>query len=217
MARKPRNGFSAQKFLTQSGPGKTFQRWSPKHTVFLQGDKADAVYYIQEGKVKLTVLSTQGKEAVVGVLAAENFFGEQCLTGQIVRTTTATVLEDARIVRIARTRMIETLRDEPVFSALFMKYLLSHSLRVEEDLVDQLFNSSEKRLARVLLLLANFGKKSKPQTTIANVNQAMLADMIGTTRPRVNFFMNKFRKLGFLEYNGTLRVHSSLLNVVLHD
>jgi CRP-like cAMP-binding protein len=165
----------------------------------------------------LTVLSTQGKEAVVGVLAAENFFGEQCLTGQTVRTTTATVLEDARIVRIARTKMIETLRDEPVFSALFMKYLLSHSLRVEEDLVDQLFNSSEKRLARVLLLLANFGKKSKPQTTIANVNQAMLADMIGTTRPRVNFFMNKFRKLGFLEYNGTLRVHSSLLNVVLHD
>ena len=217
MARKPRNGFSAQKFLTDPGPGKTFQRWSPKHTVFLQGDKADAVYYIQAGKVKLTVLSSQGKEAVVGVLAAENFFGEQCLTGQTVRTTTATVLEDARIVRIARTKMIETLRDEPVFSALFMKYLLSHSLRVEEDLVDQLFNSSEKRLARVLLLLANFGKKSKPQTTIANVNQAMLADMIGTTRPRVNFFMNKFRKLGFLEYNGTLRVHSSLLNVVLHD
>jgi CRP/FNR family cyclic AMP-dependent transcriptional regulator len=135
------------------------------------------------------------------VLAAENFFGEQCLTGQTVRTT-ATVLEDARIVRIARTKMIETLRDEPVFSALFMKYLLSHSLRVEEDLVDQLFNSSEKRLARVFLLLANFGKKSKPQTTIANVNQAMLADMIGTTRPR---------------NNGTLRVHSSLLNVVLHD
>lgn len=217
MARKPCNGFSAQKFLTQPGSGKTFERWSPKHTVFLQGDKADAVYYIQAGKVKLTVLSSQGKEAVVGVLAAENFFGEQCLTGQTVRTTTATVLEDARIVRIARTKMIETLRDEPVFSALFMKYLLSHSLRVEEDLVDQLFNSSEKRLARVLLLLANFGKKSKPQTTIANVNQAMLADMIGTTRPRVNFFMNKFRKLGFLEYNGTLRVHSSLLNVVLHD
>ena len=217
MARKPRNEFSAQKFLTQPGPGKTFQRWSPKQTVFLQGDKADAVYYIQEGKVKLTVLSSQGKEAVVGVLAAENFFGEQCLTGQTVRTTTATVLEEARIVRITRAKMIETLRDEPVFSAVFMKYLLSHSLRIEEDLVDQMFNSSEKRLARVLLLLANFGKKSKPQTTIANVNQAMLADMIGTTRPRVNFFMNKFRKLGFLEYNGILRVHSSLLNVVLHD
>src|SRR5688572_3421892 len=217
MARKPCNGFSAQKFLTQPGSGKTFQRWSPKHTVFLQGDKADAVYYIQAGKVKLTVISSQGKEAVVGVLAAEHFFGEQCLTGQVVRTTTATVLEQARIVRIARTNMIETLRAESGFSALFLKYVLSHSLRLEEDLVDQMFNSSEKRLARVLLLLANFGKKGKPQTTIPHVNQALLADMIGTTRPRVNFFMNKFRKLGFLEYNGTLRVHSSLLNVVLHD
>jgi CRP/FNR family cyclic AMP-dependent transcriptional regulator len=206
MAGQPRSGFSAQRFLTQPGPGKTFKSWPSKRTVFSQGDKADAVYYIQAGKVKLTVVSSQGKEAVVGVLAAEHFFGEQCLTGQTVRTITATVLEEARIVRIARTKMIETLREEPAFSALFMKYLLSHSLRVEEDLVDQMFNSSEKRLARVLLLLANFGKK---------IN--LLADMIGTTRPRVNFFMNKFRKLGFLEYNGTLRVHSSLLNVVLHD
>ena len=217
MAGQPRSGFSAQRFLTQPGPGKTFKSWPSKRTVFSQGDKADAVYYIQAGKVKLTVVSSQGKEAVVGGLAAEHFFGEQCLTGQTVRTITATVLEEARIVRIARTKMIETLREEPAFSALFMKYLLSHSLRVEEDLVDQMFNSSEKRLARVLLLLANFGKKNKTLTTIANVNQAMLADMIGTTRPRVNFFMNKFRKLGFLEYNGTLRVHSSLLNVVLHD
>ena len=217
MARKPPSGFSAQRFLAQPGHGKTVKNWPPKHTVFSQGDKADAVYFIREGKVKLTVVSAQGKEAVVGVLAAEHFFGEQCLTGQTVRTTTATVIEEACIVRIARSKMVETLRDEPAFSATFMKYILSHSLRLEEDLVDQMFNSSEKRLARVLLLLANFGKKSKPQTTIANVNQAMLADMIGTTRPRVNFFMNKFRKLGFLEYNGTLRVHSSLLNVVLHD
>jgi CRP/FNR family cyclic AMP-dependent transcriptional regulator len=217
MARQPRSGFSAQRFLTQPGPGKTFQSWPAKHTVFSQGDKADAVYYIQEGKIKLTVVSSQGKEAVVGVLAAEHFFGEQCLTGQNVRTTTATVLEEACIVRIARAKMIETLREAPVFSALLLKYVLSHSLRMQEDLVDQLFNSSEKRLARVLLLLANFGKKGKPQTTIPHVNQALLADMIGTTRPRVNFFMNKFRKLGFLEYNGTLRVHSSLLNVVLHD
>jgi len=165
----------------------------------------------------LTVVSDQGKEAVVRVLGAQHFVGEQCLSGQAVRTTTATVLEEARVVRIARTTMIETLREEPAFSALFMRYVLSQSLRLEEDLVDQIFNSSEKRLARVLLLLANFGKKTKPQTTIANVNQAMLADMIGTTRPRVNFFMNKFRKLGFLDYNGTLRVNSSLLNVVLHD
>ena len=217
MARKPPSGFSAHRFLTQSGSGKTFKIWPPKHTVFSQGDKADAVFYVQEGKVKLTVVSAQGKEAVVGVLAAEHFFGEQCLTGQTVRTTTATVLEEARIIRIARSKMIETLREEPAFSAIFVKYLLSHSLRVEEDLVDQLFNSSEKRLARVLLLLANFGKTSKPQTTIAHVNQAMLAEMIGTTRPRVNFFMNKFKKLGFVDYNGTLRVHGSLLNVVLHD
>jgi CRP/FNR family transcriptional regulator, cyclic AMP receptor protein len=159
MAGQPRSGFSAQRFLTQPGPGKTFKSWPSKRTVFSQGDKADAVYYIQAGKVKLTVVSSQGKEAVVGVLAAEHFFGEQCLTGQTVRTITATVLEEARIVRIARTKMIETLREEPAFSALFMKYLLSHSLRVEEDLVDQMFNSSEKRLARVLLLLANFGKK----------------------------------------------------------
>jgi CRP/FNR family cyclic AMP-dependent transcriptional regulator len=217
MARKLRSGFSSQRFLTQPGPGKTFKSWPAKHTVFSQGDKADAVYYILEGKIKLTVVSSQGKEAVVGVLAAGHFFGEQCLTGQGVRTTTATVLEEGRAVRIARTKMIETLREEPAFSALLLKYVLSHSVRMEEDLVDQLFNSSEKRLARVLLLLANFGKKDKPQTTIPHVNQALLADMIGTTRPRVNFFMNKFRKLGFLEYNGTLRVHSSLLNVVLHD
>lgn len=217
MARKPRTGFSAHSFLTQPGPGKTFTSWPPKHTVFSQGDKADAVYYLQDGKVKLTVVSSQGKEAVVGVLAAEQFFGEHCLTGQTVRTTTATVLEEARGVRITRTKMIETLREESTFNALFMKYLLSHSLRIEEDLVDQLFNSSEKRLARVLLLLANFGKPGKPLTTITNVDQAMLAEMIGTTRPRVNYFMNKFRKLGFLDYNGTLRVHSSLLNVVLHD
>jgi CRP/FNR family transcriptional regulator, cyclic AMP receptor protein len=165
----------------------------------------------------LTTVSAQGKEAVVGIVAAEHFFGEQCLTGQSVRTTTATVIEEARIIRIARSKMIETLRQEPAFNALFMKYLLFHSLRVEEDLVDQMFNSSEKRLARVLLLLANFGKKGKPLTTITHVNQAMLADMIGTTRPRVDYFMNKFRKLGFLDYNGSLRVHSSLLNVVLHE
>lgn len=217
MARKPRTGFSAQSFLTQPGPGKTFQSWPPKHTVFSQGDKADAVYYLQDGKVKLTVVSAQGKEAVVGVLGAQQFFGEHCLTGQTVRTTTATVLEAARGVRIARSKMVEILRNDSAFSALFMKYLLSHSLRIEEDLVDHLFNSSEKRLARLLLLLANFGKQGKPQATITHLNQAMLADMIGTTRPRVNHFMNKFRKLGFLDYNGGLRVHNSLLNVVLHD
>ena len=217
MAQKRSRGFSSHAFLTLPGPGKTIKTYSPKHAIFSQGDNADAVYYLQEGKVKLTVVSAEGKEAVVAILEREHFFGEQCLTGQTVRTATATVLEEARVLRITQGRMIQTLRDEPTFNALFLKYVLSHSLRVEEDLVDQLFNSSEKRLARVLLLLANFGKKGKPQPTVPHVNQAMLAEMIGTTRPRVNFFMNKFRKLGFVDYNGTLVVHSSLLNVVLHD
>jgi len=217
MARKPRRTFSSQSFLAHAGPGKTLVQCPKNYTIFSQGDKASAVYYVRAGKVKLTVLSDQGKEAVVAILEAEHFFGEQCLTGQAVRTTTSTALDDATILRIDQETMVRALREEPAFSELFLKYLLSHSLRVEEDLVDQLFNSSEKRLARVLLLLANFGKKGKPQTTLGHVSQEMLADMIGTTRPRVNFFMNKFRKLGFVDYNGTLRVHSSLLNVVLHD
>lgn len=216
MAQKPRPD-NSQSFLARIGHGKKLLKYTQKQRIFSQGDKADAVFYIQAGKVKLTVLSAQGKEAVIAILETGQFFGEQCLAGQIVRTATATVLEDAQVLRIAQETMIRVLREEPSFSALFLKYVLSHSMRVEEDLVDQLFNSSEKRLARVLLLLANFGKKGKPQPTIAHVNQDMLADMIGTTRPRVNFFMNKFRKLGFVDYNGTLRVHSSLLNVVLHD
>jgi CRP/FNR family transcriptional regulator, cyclic AMP receptor protein len=185
--------------------------------IFAQGDKANAVYYIQAGKVKLTVVSDQGKEAVVAILEPEQFFGEQILTGQRVRTMTATVLEEATILRIEQETMVNILREEPRFTELFLKYLLSRSLRIEEDLVDQLFNSSEKRLARVLLLLANFGKKGKTQPTLPHVNHELLAEMIGTTRPRVNYFMNKFRKLGFLDYDGTLHVNSSLLNVVLHD
>jgi CRP/FNR family transcriptional regulator, cyclic AMP receptor protein len=217
MARKPRQGFNSQSFLTHTGPGKKLLRCPQKQTIFSQGDQADAVFYVQEGKVKLTVLSSQGKEAVLAILETGHFFGEQCLTGQTVRTTTATVLEGALVLRITQETMVRVLREEPTFNALFLKYILSHSMRVEEDLVDQLFNSSEKRLARVLLLLANFGKKGKPQPTVPHVSQEMLADMIGTTRPRVNYFMNKFRKLGFVDYNGTLRVHSSLLNVVLHD
>ena len=212
-----RRKFNSQSFLARPGPGKTVLKCPKKYTIFSQGEKANAVFYVQAGKVKLTVLSDQGKEAVVAILDAGDFFGEQCLTGQLVRTATATALEDATILRIAQDTMVRTLREEPSFNELFLKYVLSHSLRVEEDLVDQLFNSSEKRLARVLLLLANFGKKGKPQTTLAPVSQDMLADMIGTTRPRVNFFMNKFKKLGFVEYNGTLRVNSSLLNIVLHD
>jgi|SRR5690349_18121738 len=217
MARKSRLSFNPETFLARPGPGKTLVKCPKKYTIFAQGDKASAVYYVLAGKVKLTVLSDQGKEAVVAILEPGHFFGEQCLTGQIVRTTTATAIEDARILRVAQETMVRILREEPDFSGFFLKYILSHSLRVEEDLVDQLFNSSEKRLARVLLLLANFGKKGKPQPTLPHVNQDMLADMIGTTRPRVNFFMNKFRKLGFVDYNGILRVNSSLLNIVLHD
>ncbi|HEY6085254.1 MAG TPA: Crp/Fnr family transcriptional regulator, partial [Nitrospira sp.] len=208
MPRTSRQSFKSQSFLTRSGPGKTLLKCPKKYTIFSQGEKASAVFYVQAGKVKLTVLSDQGKEAVVAVLNAGDFFGEQCLTGQLVRTATATVLEDATILRIAQETMVRILREEPSFNEVFLKYMLSHSRRIEEDLIDQLFNSSEKRLARVLLLLANFGKKGKPQTSLAHVTQDMLADMIGTTRPRVNFFMNKFRKLGFIDYDGTLHVHS---------
>ncbi len=209
--------FNSYAFLASTGPGKKLITFVPKERVFSQGDRADAVYYLQQGTVKLSVLSPQGREAVVAVLKKEHFFGEQCLSGHALRTMSATVLDEAVVLRIAQAKMIQVLQNEPSFAELFLKYVLSHSMRVEEDLVDHLFNSSEKRLARVLLLLANFGKKGKPQPTIPHVNQEMLAEMIGTTRPRVNYFMNKFRKLGFVEYNGTLRVHSSLLNVVLHD
>ena len=217
MARKGPKPFSSQAFLSNPGPGKKLLTFEPKQKVFSQGDRAEAVFYIQQGTVKLSVLSPQGKEAVVAVLKKEHFFGEQCLSGHSVQSMNATVIDHAVFLRITKAKMTQVLQEEPTFSELFLKYVLSHSMRVEEDLVDQLFNSSEKRLARVLLLLANFGKKGKPQLTIPHVTQEMLADMIGTTRPRVNFFMNKFRQLGFIEYNGTLQVHSSLLNVVLHD
>jgi CRP-like cAMP-binding protein len=175
------------------------------------------VFYIQAGKVKLTVVSQQGKEAVVAILERAAFFGESCLAGQAIRTSTATAMEDSSIVRIDKEAMISVLHEEPTFAELFMAYLLAHTIRIEEDLVDHLFNSSEKRLARVLLLLARFGKEGKPETVIAKISQETLAEMIGTTRSRVSFFMNKFRKLGFIDYNGELHVHSSLLNVILHD
>lgn len=197
---------------------------SPKNQIlFSQGDTTDAVFYIQSGKVKVTVLSEHGKEAVVAILERGAFLGESCLVGQIIRTATATTLEDSRILRIEKATMLCMLQEQPRFSEAFMSYLLTHSIRVQEDLVDQLFNSSEKRLARALLLLAHFGKEGKPETVIAKISQETLAEMVGTTRSRVSFFMNKFRKLGFIDYkggsrlNGGLHVHSSLLNVVLHD
>ncbi len=175
------------------------------------------MFYIQAGKVKLSVVSPRGKEAVVAILEQGSFFGESCLAGQIVRTATVTALEDCTVVRIDKGAMIRVLHDEPTFAELFMTYLLTHSIRIQEDLVDQLFNSIEKRLASALLLMAHFGKDGKPKPVIAKVNQETLAEMIGTTRSRVSYFMNKFRKLGFISYNGGMHVHSSLLNIVLHD
>ena len=217
MASNRTTGFNPKTFLAKVGNGKT-SLVSPKHhRIFSQGDAADAVFFIQAGKVKLSVVSQQGKEAVLALLEPGAFFGESCLVGQLVRTASAFAAEATSVVRIDKEAMIAVLHKEPAFSELFMSYLLSHNMRIEEDLVDQLFNSSEKRLARVLLLLAHFGKEGKPETVIPKISQGTLAEMIGTTRSRVSFFMNKFRKMGFIKYNGKLHVHSSLLNVVLHD
>ena len=209
--------FNPQKFLRQVGSGKTSLTSTKKQIVFSQGDAADAVFYIQAGKIKLTVVSPQGKEAVVAMLEPGSFFGEGCLAGQLVCMTTATAMEDSTLARIDKQAMIHTLQDDPTFSALFLTYLLARNIRIQEDLVDQLFNSSEKRLARILLLMAHFGKEGKPETVIPKISQETLAEMIGTTRSRVSFFLNRFRKLGFVHTNGGLHVHSSLLNIILHD
>ena len=203
--------------LAKAGEGRAASGYASGQVIFAQGDPADAVFYVQTGRVKLTIVSGQGKEEVVGIYSATDFFGEASLAGQPLRIATATAMSECLIVRLAKSAMIRMLHDEPTFSELFVAHLLSRNIRVEADLVDQLFNSSEKRLARVLLLLANFGKEGKPEAVIPNITQETLAEMIGTTRSRVSFFMNKFRKLGFIEYNGKLSVHSSLLNVVLHD
>jgi CRP/FNR family cyclic AMP-dependent transcriptional regulator len=204
-------------FLAKVGAGRTMAKFSKNQKLFAQGDAADAVFYIQKGKVKVTVVSEHGKEAVVAVLGADEFCGEGCLTGQQLRIATAAAMTDCEVMRIEKAAIARTLHDEPAFSEMFVAHLLLRTMRVEEDLVDQLFNSSEKRLARALLLLANFGKDGRPEPLIAKVSQETLAEMIGTTRSRVSFFMNKFRKLGFISYNGTMEVHSSLLSVVLND
>ena len=213
----PKTPFDPNLFLAKVGEGRTIAEYSNGQTVFSQGDPANAVFYIQKGKVKLTVTSNAGKEAVIAVLSPSDFLGEGCLRAQPLRMATATAISDCSIIRLEKAAMIRVLHDEPAFSEMFVSYLLSRNMRIEEDLVDQLFNSSEKRLARVLLLLANFGKEGKPEPAIAKISQETLAEMIGTTRSRVSFFMNKFRKMGFIDYNGGLHVHSSLLNVVLHD
>jgi CRP-like cAMP-binding protein len=217
MPSKQRQLFNPTSFLAKIGEGRTIANYSADQTVFLQGDAADAVFYIQKGKVKATVVSEQGKEAIVAFLGADEFFGEACLAGQVQRITTVTTLADCVIMRMEKAAVIAVIHQEPAFSEMFIAHLLARTIRVEADLVDQLFNSSEKRLARLLLLLANFGKEGKPEPIIAKISQETLAEMIGTTRSRVSFFMNRFRKLGFISYNGHIEVHSSLLNVVLHD
>lgn len=209
--------FHPDEFLAKIGEGRTITKYRKGQNVFSQGGVADSVFYIQKGKVKVTVVSEHGKEAVVAILGKDEFCGEGCLAGQPKRIASVTTLSECDIMRIEKEAIMRTLRDEPEFSQMFLAHLLARTIRVEEDLVDQLFNSSEKRLARALLLLANFGKEGRPEPIITKVSQETLAEMIGTTRSRVSFFMNKFRKLGFISYNGTIEVHSSLLSVVLND
>jgi CRP/FNR family transcriptional regulator, cyclic AMP receptor protein len=217
MTIKRRQSFDPKSFLAKVGEGRSIGRYRDGQIVFSQGDPADTVFYIQSGKVKVTVVSEQGKEAVVALLGTNDFFGEGCLAGQSRRIATVATMTDSVIVRLEKAAIFRVIHREPAFSEMFIAHLLGRSIRIEADLVDQLFNSSEKRLARLLLLLANFGKEENPEPILATISQETLADMIGTTRSRVSFFMNKFRKLGFIDYNGGIEVHNSLLNVVLLD
>jgi CRP-like cAMP-binding protein len=212
-----RDTFDPPAFLGRIGAGKTIERYAKNQKIYGQGDVADAVFFIQKGKVKITVLSEHGKEAVVGIFAEGQFFGEGCLEGQGLRTATSQAMEECLVTSITKNAMLETLRSEPKFSTFFISYLLSRNSRIEDDLIDQLFNSSERRLARLLLLLANFGGEQGVQPIPITLSQETLAEMIGTTRSRVSFFMNKFRKKGFIAYNGNIEVHRSLLDAVLHE
>jgi CRP/FNR family transcriptional regulator, cyclic AMP receptor protein len=214
--KKPRP-FDAQRFLDSAAVAKRTVEYRPKTTIYAQGDSANAILYIQKGGVKLSVVSSTGKEAVVGVLGPGDFFGEGCLAGQPVRMGTATAIVPTTVLSIDKKKMLRLLHEQHTMSDVFISYILARNIRIEEDLVDQLFNSSEKRLARTLLLLARYGKPDKPQRVLPKLSQEVLAEMVGTTRSRVNHFMNKFRKLGFIEYNGGLQVNSSLLSVVLHE
>jgi CRP/FNR family transcriptional regulator, cyclic AMP receptor protein len=217
MAKLTLSTFDSKVFLATIDGGRTISNYSKGAIIFSQGDRADAVFYIRKGNVRITVTSEQGKEGVVAILEADEFLGEGCLIGQPLRLATATAMTESAVMRVEKAEMVRVLHEEPSFGEMFTAHLLTRKSRVEEDLVDQLFNSSEKRLARTLLLLANFGKEGRPEPITTKISQETLAEMIGTTRPRVNFFMNKFRKLGFIEYNGDLAVHSSLLSVVLRD
>jgi CRP/FNR family transcriptional regulator, cyclic AMP receptor protein len=219
VAAKKLSKFDTKTFLSTIDGGRKIEAFPKKQPIFVQGDSSDAVFYIQEGKVKLTVVSKTGKEATIGILNKNDFFGEGCLTGQPLRLCSATAMTDCSVMRIDKTYMMEVLHREHALSDMFVAYLLTRNIRYEEDLVDQLFNSSEKRLARMLLLLAHFGKEGKHEVAVPKISQETLAEMVGTTRSRVSFFMKRFRKLGFIDYQAgdALQVHSSLLNVVLHD
>jgi len=214
---KAKPPFDPKDFLAKADGGRIISKYRRNQIIFSQGELADSVFYIHDGKIKVTVISEQGKEAVVAILGPDEFCGEGCLAGQPRRMATATAMSDCEIMRLEKRAVVRILHDEPAFSEMFVSHLLARTIRAEADLVDQLFNSSEKRLARALLLLANFGKEGRPETVIAKVSQETLAEMIGTTRSRVSHFMNKFRRLGFVKYNGTMEVHSSLLSVVLND
>jgi CRP/FNR family cyclic AMP-dependent transcriptional regulator len=216
-ATRRRAKFDARAFLDTSGVSRRVVEYPAKANIYQQGDPADAVIYLQDGRVKLSVISAAGKEAVVGVLGPGDFFGEGCLAGQTVRMGSATAMQSTTVLVVGKKRMARVLHDQHALSEMFMKYLLDRTIRIEEDLVDQLFNSSEKRLARTLLLLARYGKPDKSDRVIPRISQEVLAEMVGTTRSRVNFFMNKFRRLGFIEYNGVIKINNSLLSVVLHD
>ena len=216
-ASRERLAFDPNLLLSKLGTAKTVHQYRDKQSVFSQGDPADAVFYIQKGRVKLTVVSEGGKEAVIAVLQQGDFFGEGCLAAQPLRISSAAAMQNLTVMRLEKTTMVGVLHQEPEFAEMFIAYLLSRNIRIEEDLVDQLFNSSEKRLARLLLLLAHYGKDSKPETVLPKMSQETLAEMIGTTRSRVSYFMNRFRKMGFIDYNGALHVNSALLTVVLRD
>lgn len=217
MSPTKKSSFDSKSFLAQEGEGRTLVRYLKDQVVFSQGDVADELFYIRNGRVKLSVTSDKGKEAVIAILGPGNYFGEGCLAGQKTRMASATALSESAILRLTKRLVARLLHEEPAFSETFVSFLLSRYLRIEEDLVDRLFNSSEKRLARVLLLLANFGKENNPDQVIPKMSQETLAEIVGTTRSRISFFMNKFRRLGFIEYDGDIKVRSSLLNVVLHD
>jgi len=214
---KKKLDFNPATFLATIGSGRKLLNIAKKQTIFAQGDKADAVFYVQKGKVRLTVVSTRGKEATIGIVSEGDFIGEGSLAGQLLRMSSAAAMTHCELLRVEKKAMMEALHREHALSDLFVTYLLARNIRYQEDLVDQLFNSSEKRLARILLLLARFGKEGAPESVVPKISQEILAEMVGTTRSRVSFFMNRFRKMGFIHYNGGLAVHSSLLNVVLHD